>query len=107
LDGCGASELSTRCPYTGETGVEVCLRAQVVDLTRQRDEARRMLGECFVLSGADTDGDGWEHNWPHAVEEVRTLRRQLDEPDAVTGRLAHPLPPSGAGPVSMPGVRKS
>ena len=47
--------------------------------TAERDDARKMLGECFVLSGADTDGDGWEYNWPHAVEAVRELRKDYDE----------------------------
>lgn len=54
------------------------LRADVARLTTERDTARQMLGECYVLSGADTDGDGWQHNWPHAVEAVRELRRDYD-----------------------------
>lgn len=46
---------------------------------RECDEARKMLHECFVLSGADTDGDGWEHTWPNAVAEVKELRKSYDE----------------------------
>ena len=48
---------------------------------RERDEARRMLGECYVLSGADTDGNPPEsvHVWPGAVEAVRELREDYDE----------------------------
>lgn len=44
----------------------------------ERDAARRLLGECYVLSGADPDGDGWEHHWPYAVQEVRELRDNYD-----------------------------
>jgi hypothetical protein len=48
---------------------------------RERDEARRMLGECYVLSGADTDGNPPEsiHVWPHAVQAVRELREDYDD----------------------------
>lgn len=48
---------------------------------RERDEARRMLGECYVLSGADTDGNPPEsvHVWPNAVQAVRELREDYDE----------------------------
>ena len=53
--------------------------AMLAEARRERDEARQMLGECYVLSGADTDGDGWEHTWRGAVREVRTLRDQYDE----------------------------
>ncbi len=47
----------------------------------ERDEARRMLGECYVLSGADTDGNAPDspHLWAHAAEEVRRLREHYDE----------------------------
>ena len=40
-----------------------------------------MLGECYVLSGADTDGNPPEsvHVWPGAVEAVRELREDYDE----------------------------
>jgi hypothetical protein len=58
----------------------------------ERDDARRMLAECYVLSGADTDGNtvesGWEHLWRDAVAEVRTLREGYDE--AVDGPAVHP-----------------
>jgi hypothetical protein len=54
---------------------------EAVRLTQERDEARRMLGECYVLSGADTDGNepGSGHLWPYAVQEVRQLRQDYDE----------------------------
>lgn len=52
---------------------------KIYSLRKERDEAREMLGECFVLSGADTDGDGWRHNWPYAVLEVKRLRQDYDE----------------------------
>lgn len=45
----------------------------------ERDAARKMLAECYRLSGADPDGDGWEHLWQTAVDEVRELRQQHDE----------------------------
>jgi hypothetical protein len=54
------------------------LSARLRIVEDERDHARRMLGECFVLSGADPDGDGWEHNWHRAVEEVRILREECD-----------------------------
>lgn len=57
------------------------LLAWVAEVERERDEARRMLGECVVLSGADTDGAGWEHNWSRAVDEVRQLRQDYDDDD--------------------------
>ena len=64
--------------------VAVCaLRAEVERLLAARDEARRMLAECYVLSGADTDGNtpesGWVHLWRAAVEEVRQLRAEYDD----------------------------
>lgn len=48
-------------------------------MRRERDEARRMLGECYVLSGADTDGDDWSHLWRHAVRAVAEMRADYDE----------------------------
>ena len=49
----------------------------------ERDTARRMLAECYVLSGADTNGNtpesGWVHLWRAAVEEVRQLRADYDD----------------------------
>lgn len=40
-----------------------------------------MLGECYVESGADTDGNkpGSGHLWPTAVQEVAQLRKDYDE----------------------------
>jgi hypothetical protein len=68
------------------------LRAALTERTTERDDARRMLAECYVLSGADTDGNtvesGWEHLWRDAVAEVRTLREGYDE--AVDGPAVHP-----------------
>lgn len=50
---------------------------------QERDEARRLLAECVVLSGADTDGNtpetGAVHLWRGAVDEVRRLRADYDE----------------------------
>jgi DNA repair exonuclease SbcCD ATPase subunit len=45
----------------------------------ERDEARRLLGECYKLSGADPDGDDWPHLWMHAVQAVRDLRADSDD----------------------------
>lgn len=64
--------------------IAVCaLRADAEQLLAARDEARRMLAECYVLSGADTDGNtpesGWVHLWSGAVEEVRQLRADYDD----------------------------
>ncbi len=45
--------------------------------------ARKLLAECYVLSGADPDGNtvesGWEHLWPNAVREVAQLRADYNE----------------------------
>jgi hypothetical protein len=63
----------------------VCARVCVEKLIakNERDAARRMLAECTILSGADTDGNtlesGWEHLWSSAVEDVRHLREDYDE----------------------------
>ena len=64
--------------------IAVCaLRVDAEQLLAARDEARRMLAECCVLSGADTDGNtpesGWVHLWRAAVEEVRQLRADYDD----------------------------
>ena len=64
--------------------IAVCaLRAEVERLLAARDEARRMLALCYVLSGADTDRNtvesGWVHLWSGAVEEVRQLRADYDD----------------------------
>lgn len=55
--------------------------ARLAAVEAERDEARRMLGECYVLSGADTDGNepGSGHLWPTAVDAVRELRKDYDE----------------------------
>lgn len=45
----------------------------------ERDAARKDLAECYRLSGADPDGDTWEHLWQTAVDEVRLLRQQYNE----------------------------
>ena len=59
------------------------LLAEIERLSGERDDARRMLAECTVLSGADTDGNtvesGWVHLWSGAVEEVRQLRADYDD----------------------------
>jgi hypothetical protein len=62
----------------------VCaLRSEVAAERAARDDARRMLAECYVLSGADCDGNtvesGWVHLWRAAVEEVRQLRAEYDD----------------------------
>jgi len=51
----------------------LALRAETVE--QERDEARRMLGECYVISGADTDGNDWTRLWAHAVDNARETRR--------------------------------
>lgn len=59
------------------------LRAALEGAVGERDEARRMLAECYVLSGADTDGNtpetGAIHLYRYAVAEVRLLREEYDE----------------------------
>jgi len=47
------------------------LNEEAEALATERDEARKMLAECYVLSGADPDGDDWRHLWQTAVAEVR------------------------------------
>jgi hypothetical protein len=64
--------------------IAVCaLRADAEQLLAARDEARRMLAECTVLSGADTDGNtvesGWVHLWRRAVDDVSQLRADYDD----------------------------
>jgi hypothetical protein len=64
--------------------VAVCaLRVDAEQLLAARDEARRMLAECTVLSGADTDGNtlesGWVHLWRRAVDDVSQLRADYDD----------------------------
>lgn len=58
-------------------------RDTIIRLCDGLDAARKMLAECYILSGADTDGNtlesGWEHLWDGAVEEVRILRAQSDD----------------------------
>lgn len=59
------------------------LRARLETTERERDAARHALAECYILSGADPDGNdpdtGAIHLWPTAVDEVRTLRSNYDE----------------------------
>jgi len=57
-------------------------RERIAALEVERDEARRMLGECYAISGADTDGDGWDRLWPHAVENARETRQLHDAASA-------------------------
>ena len=64
--------------------IAVCaLRVDAEQLLAARDEARRMLAECCVLSGADTDGNtlesGWVHLWRRAVDDVSQLRADYDD----------------------------
>ena len=61
--------------------------AEIHCLTVDRDEARAMLGECFRLSGADTDGNGWPHLWRKAVGEVWRMLEEHEELKAEHDRL--------------------
>jgi len=65
------------------------LARAVVRRERERDEARRLLGECYIATGEDTDGNPPEspHIWPHAVQAVRALRGEYDEACAEVARL--------------------
>lgn len=63
------------------------VRERFAALERERDQARTMLGECYRLSGADTDGNDWPHLWPHAVAEVRRARADLDEAQEEAAKL--------------------
>lgn len=40
---------------------------------------RQMLGECYVLAGADTNGDDPARHYRSAVEAVRELREDYDQ----------------------------
>ncbi len=71
-----ALQLEGKVSAQKETIFEMNRRSE--ELLDERDEARKMLGECFTFSGADPDGDGWEHNWPHAVQKVLELRQNYD-----------------------------
>ena len=58
--------------------------AEDLEVTRyERDEARRMLAECAILTGTDTDGNtlesGWVHLWRRAVDDVSQLRADYDD----------------------------
>lgn len=67
-------------PVLGEAWEAVkVLRARAERAEAERDAARKMLAECYRLSGADPDGDTWEHLWQTALDEVRLLRKQYDE----------------------------
>jgi hypothetical protein len=55
------------------------MRERIAEVEAERDAARKDLAECYRLSGADPDGDTWEHLWQTAVDEVRLLRQQYNE----------------------------
>lgn len=56
------------------------LLAHVRALEAERDEARRLLGECARISGADLSGyDDPAQAWERAVEDVRALRAEADD----------------------------
>ena len=62
----------------------VCaLRSEVAAERAERDDARRMLAECAILTGTDTDGNtlesGWVHLWRRAVDDVSQLRADYDD----------------------------
>lgn len=62
----------------------VCaLRVDAEQLLAACEEARRMLAECAILTGTDTDGNtlesGWVHLWRRAVDDVRQLRADYDD----------------------------
>ena len=60
------------------------INERIAVLVAERDEARRMLAECYVLSGADPDGDDWRHLWQTAVAEVRqTMEEHRAEVEAL------------------------
>lgn len=71
----------------------IALHARAKKAEAERDEARKMLGECYVLSGADTDGNkpGSGHLWSYAVQEVRQLREDYDEGLDESGELEKKL----------------
>lgn len=62
----------------------VCaLRSEVAAERAARDDARRMLAECAILTGTDTDGNtlesGWVHLWRRAVDDVSQLRADYND----------------------------
>ena len=78
------TEAATMRTWAEEAALAENENARDLEVARQeRDDARRMLAECYVLSGADTDGNtpesGWVHLWRAAVEEVRQLRADYDD----------------------------
>ena len=54
-------------------------QAEAARLRERVAELESMLGECYVLSGADTDGDPPERRWEDAVRAVGKLRRDYDD----------------------------
>jgi len=67
-----------------------CRAAEVLERAeRERDEARRLLGECYLASGADPDGNAADspHLWPYALAEVQRLRAEAED-DAAAAEMA-------------------
>jgi len=54
-------------------------QAEAARLRERVAELESMLGECYVLSVADTDGDPPERRWEDAVRAVGKLRRDYDD----------------------------
>ncbi|MBS1831242.1 MAG: hypothetical protein JST65_00935 [Acidobacteria bacterium] len=65
--------------------MESCQRREA-EMQAEIDRLRNMLGECYVLSGADTDGDPPERHAETAVRAVGDLRRDYDENEDWQGR---------------------
>ena len=62
--------------FGNEAGVR--LRELFATLARQLAEAKAMLGQCYVMAGADTDGDAPERHAMDALRAVTDLRRDYD-----------------------------
>ena len=78
------AEAATMRSWAEEAAAAENENARDLEVARQeRDDARRMLAECTVLSGADTDGNtvesGWVHLWRRAVDDVSQLRADYDD----------------------------
>ena len=78
------TEAATMRTWAEEAALAENENARDLEVARQeRDDARRMLAECTVLSGADTDGNtvesGWVHLWRRAVDDVSQLRADYDD----------------------------
>lgn len=70
--------------YIADQIVELCAEHRVMAKALRDQEAeiarlRGLLGKCYAISGADTDGDPPKRHADHALRAVTDLRRDYDE----------------------------